>query len=79
MVVPALVAAVEAGATAGRAATPRVAAEGLHITLRGVPARALAHRHTRPRLNHQPTQLNMDLGVGKTNFILYRLHGPFAV
>lgn len=47
-VVLALVAAVEVGATAGHAATPLVTAEGLHITLHGIPAHALALRHARP-------------------------------
>lgn len=45
MVVLALEAVVEVEATAGRAATLHIAAEGLHVTLHGVPGRVLALRH----------------------------------
>lgn len=46
MVVPALVAAVEAEARAGHAATLHVAAKGLHVTPPAIPARAHAPRFT---------------------------------
>lgn len=58
-----LVAIVEAGATAGHAATPHIAAEDLLTTLPDAPALALAPRRPSYDINHQlipPARLRVE-------------------
>lgn len=66
-VVPALVVIAKAGA--GRAASPRVAANGLHVTLPAVPAPAPA-----PRLAFMAASVH--LGARKENLLLALLTNP---